>query len=312
MRALVTGSEGFIGTYLVDYLASKNLEVFSSVKDEQISANIERENKLVCDVRDMQEVNGAIAKSEPDVIFHLAAQSYPTISYTEPAYTLDTNVIGTANIFESVRLHDLDPIIIIACSSAEYGMVKEDEVPVVEDHPLNPLHPYGVSKVAQDLLGYQYFENYGMKAVRARLFNTTGPGKVNDVVSDLSKRIVECERDGNSQIVHGNLDARRDITDVRDMVKALFACTKAKPGLAYNLCSTKAHKISDILKMLIDASDLKIDSVADPTLMRPSDEPVIMGDNARFRGETGWFPTIEIEKTVQDTLDWWRATLNGS
>ncbi len=309
MRALITGSEGFIGGHLTELLKNLDYDVWASVEDKNKQAPLLADHTLICDVCDTAQVNGAIAMANPDVIYHLAAQSYPTVSWEFPQKTLETNAIGTANIFEAVLAHDIDPIIIVACSSAEYGFVKEDEVPVTEDHPLKPLHPYGVSKVAQDLLTYQYHENNGLKGISARIFNTTGPGKVKDVVSDFAKRVAECEKGLRESIAHGNLQTKRDITDVRDMARGLNACEKVRPGNAYNLCSSRAHLIADILKDLISMANSDISSFEDPLLMRPTDEPIIMGDNSKIKKETNWEPKIPLKKTLGDTLDFFRKRL---
>ncbi|MFH1054568.1 MAG: GDP-mannose 4,6-dehydratase [Candidatus Altiarchaeota archaeon] len=306
MRALVTGSEGFIGGHLVRHLKEEGYEVWASVEELEYGKGIDAGHILKCDVRRMDEVNDAIAQSQPDVIHHLAAQSYPTLSWGKPQLTLETNAIGTANIFESILKHEIDPIVVVACSSAEYGFVTEKEVPVKETHKLAPLHPYGVSKVAQDLLTYQYYKNNGIKGVRARIFNTTGPGKVKDVVSDFCMRAAECEAGKRKVLTHGNLQGRRDITDVRDMVRALHVCEKAKYGDVYNLCSMKAYKIQNLLDKIVDMTGGKINTQQDPQLMRPTDEPIIMGDNRKLVKKTGWKPKIKIDKTLEDTLDYWR------
>jgi GDP-4-dehydro-6-deoxy-D-mannose reductase len=306
MRALVTGSTGFIGQHLVRHLAREGYEVWAAVRDERKAAALKADEVVKCDIRRSRQVDSMVAASKPDVIYHLAAQSNPTKSWDDPKLTLETNVVGTANLFEAVLKAGLDPLVVVACSSAEYGFVREAEVPVKENHSLQPLHPYGVSKVAQDLLTYQYFKNNGLRGVRARIFNTTGPGKKKDVVSDLARRIVECERGASEGIVHGNLAARRDLTDVRDMVRALHSCERAVPGEAYNLCSMKAYPISDLLDTLMAMADGYFPRLPDPKLMRPTDEPVIMGDNTKFRRKTGWKPKIKIEQTLRDTLKHWR------
>jgi GDP-4-dehydro-6-deoxy-D-mannose reductase len=306
MRALVTGSTGFIGQHLVRHLAEEGYEVWAAARDAGKAAALKADKVAICDIRMRRQVDAMVDASQPDVIYHLAAQSYPTKSWEDPKLTLETNAVGTANLFEAVLKAGLDPLVVVACSSAEYGFVREAEVPVKENHSLQPLHPYGVSKVAQDLLTYQYFKNNGLRGVRARIFNTTGPGKKKDVVSDFAMRIAECERGAGNRIVHGNLAARRDITDVRDMVRALHSCERAQPGEAYNLCSMRAHPISGLLDKLIKMAAKPIALEQDPKLMRPTDEPVIMGDNTKFRRKTGWKPQIRIEKTLQDTLNHWR------
>lgn len=310
MRALVTGSEGFIGGHLVKLLKDEGYEVWASVEKEEYAENVPEADRFVkCDVRVPEEVNDAVGKSMPDVIHHLAAQSYPTLSWEDPQTTLETNAVGTANLFESVLKHEIDPVIVVACSSAEYGYVTKDEVPVKETHNLKPLHPYGVSKVAQDLLTYQYFENNGTKGVSARIFNTTGPGKVKDVVSDFAKRVAECEAGKRDKLRHGNLDVERDITDVRDQVRALHALEKADYGQAYNLCSMKTQNIGELLKKLTALSEKDIRTYQDPELMRTTDEPIIMGDNSKLVEKTGWHPEIDIEKTLEDTLNHFRSRL---
>ena len=305
-RALITGSEGFIGSHLKNLLESDGYDVWCSTQDAEKRSPALIDRTLLCDVRDAQQVELALRESNPDVIYHLAAQSYPTVSWTDPHTTLDTNVMGTVNIFEAVRRLEIDPIVIVACSSAEYGFVRPDETPVSESHELKPLHPYGVSKVAQDLLTYQYHANYGIRGVRARIFNTTGPGKVNDVVSDFCKRVVEVELGQRERITHGNLDARRDITDVRDMSRALQACENAAFGEAYNLCSNVAYTIEDILSIIIESSTTDVEAVLDPALIRPTDEPIIMGDNTKFKSKTGWSPVVPLQVTIVDTLEFFR------
>jgi len=304
-KALVTGSEGFIGRHMVEHLRKEGYEVWDSVELAEYAKGIESDHFVKCDVRAAEEVNDAIGKSMPDVIYHLAAQSYPTVSWEKPQLTLETNAIGTANLFESILKHGLDPIVVVACSSAEYGFVREDEVPVKETHLLQPLHPYGVSKVATDLLTYQYYKNNGVKGVRARIFNTTGPGKVKDVVSDFAKRTAECKAGKRDKVTHGNIQTRRDITDVRDQVRALHSLEKADYGEVYNLCSMTTYKIGDLLDQLIEMAGGKIRTEEDPKLMRPTDEPIIMGDNTKLVKKTGWKPKIRIEQTLKDTLGYW-------
>jgi GDP-mannose 4,6-dehydratase len=260
-----------------------------------------------CDIRDAEKVEEVMGKVKPDVIFHLAAQSLPTLSWDEPKRTLETNVLGTTYLFEAIRKHELDPVVIVACSSAEYGFVTEAEVPVSEDHILLPLHPYGVSKVGQDLLSYQYFQNFKIRAIRARLFNTTGPRKTNDVCSDFTSRIVRIEKGHDDKLLVGNLEAKRDITDVNDVVNALWLLSeKGKFGDVYNICSSRAYRIKDILDMAVGLSTTKIDVQVDPDKLRPSDEPIIMGDNTKIRTTCGWIPKMTMEETLNRMLAHWR------
>jgi nucleoside-diphosphate-sugar epimerase len=197
----------------------------------------------------------------------------------------------------------------VAGSSAIYGYVSEDEVPVKESHPLLPLHPYGVSKVAQELLAYQYFKNFGIWSATARIFNTTGPGKVHDVCADFASQVarIEARRQPNPMLV-GNLSPRRDITDVRDQVRGLEATLeKGRPGEAYNLSSAHSVAIQYVLEKLLSLARGKVRARVDQARLRPTDEPIIMGDNAKVVKATGWKPTIPISKTLEDSLDFWRV-----
>ena len=260
-------------------------------------------------------MQSVLAEVRPDYIFHLAAQSYVPASWRAPSETLMTNLLGQTNLFEAVRILGLDPVIQIAGSSEEYGLVLPDEVPIKESNPLRPLSPYAVSKVAQDLLAYQYFRSYGMKTIRTRGFNHTGPrrGEV-FVTSNFAKQIASIEAGLKEPIIRvGNLDAQRDFTDVRDMVRAYWlAVTKATPGEVYNLASGKAVTIRELLDRLLALSDTEVDVQVDPERLRPSDVEILLGDFSKFRSDTGWEPTIPLDQTLKDTLDYWRQKLSKS
>jgi GDP-4-dehydro-6-deoxy-D-mannose reductase len=318
MGALITGVNGFIGSYLAEYLLNKRLKVYGTifkVKHLENIAHLKDEIILSrCDVRNPTTVKNVVGKSKLDIVFHLAAQSYPTVSWKDPVSTMETNVFGTINLFEAIRKLGINPKILVACSSAEYGSVREREVSIKEDYPLLPLHPYGVSKVAQDLLAYQYFKNFGLNTIRVRIFGTTGPRKIGDVCSDFARQIVEIECKKKDPIMYvGNLEARRDLTDVRDMVRAFWLLMeKGKIGEVYNACSSKAYKIDDILDKFLEMSDADIEVKVDPKKLRPSDEPVILGDNSKIKKDCGWQPKIPIEKTLKDILNYWRGKVHQS
>jgi len=251
----------------------------------------------------------------PDYVFHLAAQSFVPASWTSPAATFEINVVGSCNLFEAIRAAKIDPIIQIACSSEEYGLVKKDEVPIKETNPLRPLSPYGVSKLAMDFMGYQYFQSYGMRIIRTRAFNHTGPrrGEV-FVCSSFAKQIAEIEAGIKKPILLvGNLEAIRDFTDVRDMVKAYWlAVLKGKPGEVYNIASGRGVKISWVLDKLLSFSKVKITVKKDPARMRPSDVPILIGEAKKFRKQTGWEPKIKLEQTLKDILNYWRKRVKDS
>jgi GDP-4-dehydro-6-deoxy-D-mannose reductase len=315
MTVFITGMTGFIGSHLAELLLAKGEEVHGTVHFKREMPNIEHVKKDVevikCDIRDLKKVEEVIKRLRPKEIYHLAAQSFPTVSWEDPFYTMETNVMGTTNLFEAVKRHDVDTAIFVACSSAEYGFVSEDEVPVRETHALNPLHPYGVSKVATDMLAYQYFKNFGIRSIRGRIFNTTGPRKMKDVSADFSQQVAMIGLGKQDpRISVGNLDPRRDITDVRDMVEAMWvSLRKAEFGEAYNLCSSHAVMIKDLLDSLIGLSEKDIEVFQDPKLLRPTDEPVIMGDNSKFRKATGWMPKVKLERTLGDMVDHWMKVL---
>ncbi len=317
MRVLITGITGFVGSHLADYLLEKgDIEVYGIARWRSQKENIEQlEGKIKlfeCDIKDMTSVQDVVKSVKPECIFHLAAQSFVLASWHAPAETLSINIIGELNIFESVRQIGLDSIIHIAGSSEEYGFVKPDEIPITEDNPLRPLSPYGVSKVAQDLLGYQYFKSYEMKIIRTRAFNHTGPrrGEV-FVCSTFAKQIAEIEKGIKEPVMYvGNLEAQRDFTDVRDVVKAYWlAADKCEPGEVYNISSGKPRTIQSILDTLLSLTDKKLEIKNDPARMRLSDVLVLEGDSSKFREKTGWKPEIPFEKTLKDTLDYWRERL---
>jgi GDP-4-dehydro-6-deoxy-D-mannose reductase len=315
MKVLITEITGFAGSHLADYCLERGgVDVHGLIRWRSRTENVEHlEGKVTlseCDLRDAKSTLDVVEEIRPDYIFHLAAQSFVPTSWRAPSESLITNVIGQLNVFEAVRKIGLDCRIQIACSSEEYGMVYENEVPIKETNPLRPLSPYAVSKVGQDMLGYQYFMSYGMHIIRTRGFNHTGPrrGPV-FVVSDFAKQVADIEKGRREPVIHhGNLDASRDFTDVRDTVRAYFvALEKAKAGEVYNICSGKAYVIKDILDMLVGMSKVKIELRQDPARMRPSDVPRLLGDNSKFCNDTGWKPEIPFEQTVREVLDYWRA-----
>jgi GDP-4-dehydro-6-deoxy-D-mannose reductase len=316
MRVLITGISGFVGSHLAEYCLAKNAEVFGTIRWRSRTENIDhikKRLKLVeCDIRDASSVAKAVEDSKPDYIFHLSAQSFVPTSWHAPAETLMTNILGELNIFEAVRELGLDSRIQIAGSSEEYGKVLENEVPIKETNPLRPLSPYGVSKVSQDMLGYQYHESYGMNIIVTRAFNHEGPRRGDVfVTSNFAKQIAEIEKGLKEPVIEvGNLEAQRDFSDVRDIVHAYWlALEKGTPGEVYNICSGKAVVIGDMLNMLLDLSTADVEVKQDPARMRPSDVMILLGDYTKFNKATGWEPKIPFEKTLEDLLNYWRERL---
>ncbi len=315
MKALITGTTGFAGSHLVEYLFAhqSEVEVFGIRRwrspMENIAHLVDRLTLVETDLQDYHSVYRMLEEVRPDVIFHLAAQSFVPASWSAPAATLETNVVGQSHLFEAVRSLSLDPVIQIACSREEYGLVHKHETPISESNPLRPLSTYAVSKIAQDYLGYQYFQSYGLKVVRTRGFNHTGPrrGEV-FVTSNFAKQLALIKAGISEPIIRvGNLTATRDFTDVRDMVRAYWlAATKGTPGEVYNIASGKAIVIQELLERLIKLTDVEVEIQEDPDRMRPSDVEILIGDSSKFRADTGWEPEIPFEQTLRDIVEYWR------
>lgn len=312
VRVLITGGHGFIGRWLAPHLAAQGHEVWLTYLLPPLGElGVEGATSLGLDVRDPEAVEDCLRQVRPERIYHLAAQSFPSLSWSKPGETLATNVLGTSHLFEAHRKLGLHARILVACSSAEYGLVKAEEVPTKEDHPLRPLHPYGVSKVAQDLLAYQEHRNHGTHVARVRIFNTTGPGKTGDAPSDFTRRAVEVELGLRPKVIPvGNLEPRRSFCDVRDMVRALEAALeKGKPGEVYNAGASEAVRVRDILDMALAMTRGGARAEVDKALLRPTDEPIILGDSSRLRADAGWEPRIPLRTTLQDMVDHWRNVL---
>lgn len=314
-RVLITGITGFVGSHLAEYLLNKNVEVYGTVRWRSKTENIEhikdKIKLLEADMRDGHSLEVAVNESEPDYVYHLAAQSFVPMSWRAPTDTLETNIIGIVHLFEAIRKSKFDPKIHVAGSSEEYGMVYPNEVPIKETNPLRPLSPYGVSKVSQDKLSYQYHKSYGLKIVVTRAFNHTGPRRGDVFVSsNFSKQLAEIEKGLKKPVIEvGNLEAKRDFSDVRDVVKGYWlALQKCDFGGVYNICSGKAISIKELLDLILSFSKVKgIKIVKDPTRMRPSDVSILQGDFTKFKSKTGWKPEIPLEKTIEDLINYWRG-----
>ena len=313
MNVMITGAAGFIGGFLTKHGLEAGCRVLGlDIKDPAgwpDGAAFEG-----CDVRDAEHLGRLISTFRPDRIFHLAAQSYPTVSMLEPRETIDINVGGTVNLFESVRSANIVPRIVVACSSAEYGFVANEDLPVRETHPLRPLHPYGVSKVGQDLLAAQYFANYSIPAIRIRIFNTTGPSKIGDVCSDLARRAVEISLGMHPPSLRvGNTNKRRALIDVRDEVRGLWLAAECcEPGEVYNVGGDKIYSIEEVIQSIRDQMDVTFSIQQDPELVRACDEPVIAGNIAKFQERTGWKPQIPLNRTLHDMIEWWKNQLTAA
>jgi len=307
--ALVTGAEGFIGSHLARYLQAKGWNVVGTYLPDNHTSfpKLPRLDFIQCDLRNGQRITQLVNSYQPSHVFHLGAQSLPTVSWANPVATFESNIMGSLYLFEGVRRLKRAPVVVSACSSAEYGRVPASAIPVKEDRPLRPLHPYGISKVCLDLLAREYFLDYKIPAVNVRLFNTTGPGKTNDAPSDFVRQLVAIKKGLQRPVVEvGNLKPRRAFLDVNDTVRAFYlAAMKGKHGESYNVCATRTHKMSEILQRAIRLSGVKADIRPVPRLMRPSDEKIIFGSTAKIRKDLGWKPLRTIDQTLQSMLDFW-------
>ncbi len=315
MRVLITGITGFAGSHLAEFILNRDpdVEVFGIVRWRSRMENIAhiRDKVELCeaDLKDMVSLQGCLAHMKPDRIFHLAAQSFVPTSWTCPGETFAINATGQINLFQALLGLHQSPRIQVAGSSEEYGQVFPEEIPMKETNPLRPLSPYAVSKVAQDLLGYQYFKSYGLPVVRTRGFNHTGPrrGEV-FVTSSFAKQIAEIEKKKKEPVIRvGNLDSQRDFSDVRDIVEAYWlSLEKGEPGEVYNIGSGFARTMREVLDTLLSLSRVDVRVEVDPKRLRPSDVPILLADPSKFISLTGWKPRIPFERTLRDLLDHWR------
>jgi GDP-4-dehydro-6-deoxy-D-mannose reductase len=309
--AMVTGAEGFIGSHLVRFLRAKEWNVLGTFC-LQGSAKIPKSPKVEfarCDLRNGQRVAQVLAEYQPTHIFHLAAQSLPTLSWEDPVGTFESNVMGSLHLFEAVRHMKRPPVVVSACSSAEYGNVPASAIPVTEEQPLRPLHPYGISKVCLDLLAREYFLDYKIPTVNLRLFNTTGPGKTDDAPSDFVRQLARIKKGQQAPVIEvGNLTPRRAFLDVNDTVRGFYlAALKGKRGETYNLCAAQTHEIGELLNLAIRLSGVTPEIRPVPRLMRPSDEKIIFGSTKKFRKDTGWKTERSIEQTLASMLEFWEG-----
>ena len=310
MRIWISGCGGMMGSHLCASLVAFGHDVVASYYHPTVDAADLTDLPLEeVDIRDWCSVYDSLMRFRPDAVFHLAAQSYPTVSWQRPIETLETNVIGTANVLEAVRRLGTNVRVVVAGSSAEYGAVDPQRTPISENAPLLPLHPYGVSKVATDLLAYQYWAGFGLDAVRVRIFNCTGPRKVGDALSDFVRRIVWLERHPEVNVIRvGNLETRRTIVDVRDLNRGLILLLdRGKSGEVYNLGGPTAYPMSAVLSWVLQrATRSDIVPEVDPKLLRPTDEPIIWADCTKLKLATGWEPAVPLEQTIDDMLNYWR------
>lgn len=309
-KVFITGVSGFAGAYLAEHLKKiGNYEIFGI---SQSNSSVDDIKIFQGDLLDTDRISEIIAEVKPDYIYHLAALSSPRKSFDEPEKTITNNLNAELNLLQAVRNTSLREARILIVSSADiYGEVEEEYLPINENTPLNPTNPYSVSKVAQDLLALSFFKSFGLQIIRVRPFNHTGPRQTDAfVIPAFCKRIMATKKTGENFIKVGNLKARRDFTDVRDMVSAyVLAVEKGEPGEVYNLGSGVSRSMEEIVDELITLAGGGIRKEVDKSLFLPIDNPNLVCDFSKFNKLTGWQPNIPFKQTLSDTLDYWSGQL---
>ncbi|MDP1852694.1 MAG: GDP-mannose 4,6-dehydratase [Candidatus Omnitrophota bacterium] len=318
-KVLITGITGFVGSHLAEYILSlkdKDIEIYGIRRwrspMDNVASVIDRINFSYCELLDSKSVLDTITKIKPDIIFHLAAQSFVPTSFNAPVNTVETNACGTINLLEAIRYAGIDPVVHICSSSEVYGQVNADEVPINENQPFRPASPYAVSKVAEDMIAFQYFLSYGIKTIRTRMFTHTGPrrGEV-FASSSFAKQIARIEKGLQEPVIHvGNLKSVRTFADVRDTVRAYWLLVNKCPaGEVYNIGGERSLTVGEMLDILLTMTNKKPKIKVEPYLLRPSDVTLQVPDSSKFKKETGWKPKIPLEKTLKDLLNYWRSKL---
>ncbi|MHC4662648.1 MAG: GDP-mannose 4,6-dehydratase [Planctomycetota bacterium] len=320
MKVLITGITGMVGSHLADYILDNHpsVEIHGLLRWRSPLDNIihirDKVSLHLAELRDLNSLVLLLRKIRPDRIFHLGAQSYVTSSFDAPADTIQTNVIGTINLLDAVRITELDPMIHVCSSSEVYGQVTKEEVPIKETNPFRPASPYAVSKVGEDMIAFQYFLSYGIKTVRTRMFTHTGPRR-GDVFAEgaFAKQIAEIEAGLRANPMKvGNLDSVRTFADVRDAVRAYWLLLEHCPaGQVYNIGGNRTMKVGEMLEMQKSFARCSIEHEVDKALLRPSDVTLQIPDTSKFEKITGWKPEIPLEQTLQDLLEYYRKRVGA-
>ena len=315
MRLLVTGVAGFVGRHLLGFLREEHpeVEVIGVVRSRAEADGLAPEVALrVADLTQADAVAAALEGPAPDRVIHLAAQSSPTLSWTDPTATFQSNVLGLVHLLEAIRRRGLKPRVLVVGSSEEYGRAEPREMPLREEATLRPASPYAASKVAQGYVALQYGLGHGMPILRTRTFHHTGPGRADTFAeSSFARQLTEIESGRRPPRVDvGNLDAVRDYTDVRDVVRAYWALLETGwPPEVYNVASGRGIRIGDLLQRLIRLCGVDVELHVDASRLRPVDLPILVGDSSKLRAATGWSPRLDLDQTLLDLLaDWRRKT----
>lgn len=308
-RVLITGSEGFVGQHLWKELETNGYEVYgTTLRTPETGLP---QNVFVCDIESQEQLSLLITKIMPDAIFHLAGQPKPGLSFNIPQKTIAVNTIGTINLLEAIRaIPGYLPRLVMVGTSEEHGIVSPENLPITENTPLEPINPYAISKVANWYLVKEYVRSFNFDIVYVTPFTHTGPGQMPGFLSpDISSQIVEIERGAKDPVIlTGDLSSKRDIIDVRDVVRAYrLLLEKGKKGERYIVSTGKSLPVENIVEILISLSKVKIELKLDESRNRPTDIPNLFGSHNKLTEATGWQPEIPLEKTLQDLLDWYRT-----
>ena len=308
-KVLIIGAAGFVGNHLIDHI-KKEYESWDLVCTKIPSESIDKDVTVFdLDITDKTQIINLLKEVNPDYIFHLAAQSSVALSWKNPSLTIDINIKGTVNLLDSIRELEMNPRILLIGSGEEYGRVKENEIPISEDNNTRPGNIYAITKVTQNMIGKVYSDAYSLDIMSTRSFNHTGPNQAPVfVVADFCKQVADIEKGEQEAIIRvGNLSAKRDFTDVRDVVKAYTSLIeKGEKGETYNVGSGKAIEIQSILDTILSLSTKEIVVEIDQNKLRPIDVPIIEADITKLQSDTGWKPEIDIEETIKDTLEFYR------
>jgi len=314
-RILITGFSGFMGSYLVEHCRNlyPDAQLFGVCRHPPSTASDTKDITLItADITHAEQMRHAVGQSQPDLVFHLAAQSSVAASWADPASTLRINAGGAVQLLEALRAEHLSPRVILVGSGEQYGLVYPEDNPIREESAFQPISPYGVSKSAQDLYGYQYFVAYALPILRVRPFNSFGPRQSElFVVADFARQIALAEQGKIEPVLTvGNLQAQRDFLPIEDVARALLAVAqRGQPGQAYNIGSGRARSIGEILETLLAHSTKSIQVRQDPSRLRPVDVPLLVADISHLHADTGWEPIIDVENAVKQTLNHWRAVV---
>ena len=314
-KVLITGVSGSGGSYLVDYIVANHPSVelhgisrwHSTATLKNLSASKENVVCHECDLNDFSSVCSVVTAVKPDAIFHLASHANVRASFSTPLAVLNNNIMGTANLFEALRVGGLNPVIQLCSTSEVYGQVDPKCVPITEETPLNPSSPYAVSKVAQDLLGLTYFRSYKMEIIRTRMFAYINPRRSDLFASAFARQIARIELGLQDELVHGNLDSVRTLIDVRDAMEAYWiAALHCRSGEIYNIGGLTSMSVGEFLEILIKESGVPIKTKPDSSLFRPADVTLQIPNVEKFHEATGWSPKYTIEESIKNLLEYWR------